>query len=187
MHSAPAHAFLCLTLARFALSLQIPIHAFRSLFLLSRLLRHQRRTTHAQADALQRLYRKEQLELEYQAQYLRMARGTASASLSGLRNHQHDDGGRRAADWQMEEQRRMQRAIAGAEEVRHAAVAGGEEQGVEGNKGSEEARQESIPRDAKRRPSFRARYLPNAARHHWAASTEREVQRVDAARAQPHE
>ena len=127
MHSAPAHAFLCLTLARFALSLQIPIHAFRSLFLLSRLLRHQPRTKHAQADALQRLYRKEQLELEYQAQYLRMARGTASASPSGLRNHQHDDGGRRAADWQMEEKRRMQRAIARAEEVSHAAVAGGEE------------------------------------------------------------
>ena len=83
MHSAPANAFLCLTLARFALSLQIPIHAFRSLFLLPRLLRHQPRTTHAQADALQRLYRKEQLELEYQAQYLRMARGTASASPSG--------------------------------------------------------------------------------------------------------
>lgn len=175
-----------------ALSGQIPHppnHVFCSFFLLSRLLRDQQHMTRAQADALQRLYRKEQLELEYQAQYLRMASrgGTASASPSRSRNHQHDDSGRRAADWHMEEKRRMQRAIARAEEVSHAAEAGGEEQGFEGSKGSEEARQVSIPRDAQRRPSFRARHLPNAARHHWAASTEREVQRVDAARAQPHE
>ena len=119
------------------------------------------------AEALQRLYRKEQLSLKYQAEYL----GSESESATGGERRRRDSPRSRReseqeedADYRAREKRRMERSLA----------RGSEERDRHGRTDSGVAQRRQVRMEE-----------PASARHHWASSTERDIARVDDARAKP--
>jgi len=130
------------------------------------------------AEALQRLYHKEQLALKYQAEY--MGREAVQAHARHEQPEQRREEpvqSRRApedgdAEYRARQRREMERTIArDAEEQRLQRQSEG---------GERHRQQEGV---AERR---RVRMEePAAARHHWSASTERDIERVAEARAKP--
>jgi hypothetical protein len=124
------------------------------------------------AEALQRLYRKEQLSLKYQAEYL----GSESESATDGERRRRDAprpifaAARREseqeedAEYRAREKRRMERSLA----------RGSEERDRHGRTDSGVAQRRQVRMEE-----------PASARHHWASSTERDIFRVDDARAKP--
>jgi len=132
------------------------------------------------AEALQRLYRKEQLALKYQAEYLGREAAPARARREQpehrRKRHERREQSRRTseegdAEYHARQRREMERAIARDAEEQRAQR--------QGEEGEGHAQQEGV---AERR---RVRMHVPASAHHWSTSTERDIERVAEARAKP--
>jgi len=137
----------------------------------------------SKAEALQRLYRKEQLELKYQAEYLQTApvptQMHAPSAFPSAASAEHPSVARYDS-YRARQKQRMERAFAHAQE-KHA-------QHEEGVDGEESERREPAQGQREVGVAHRRRVVelePAAERDVWSSETQRDIMRVEHARAKP--
>jgi hypothetical protein len=129
----------------------------------------------SKAEALQRLYRKEQLQLKYEAEYLKADTPPAKAASTK----------RADAEYRLRQKQQMERAIA-KEQQGQERQGGGDRDSTDVDGSS--SRDTELRRDREHGVAHRRRVVefePAAERDTWNAQTERDIERVDEARAKP--